>query len=50
MQKDIVWWDAEYKGTTIQVRSKDPWGAQNTAAVEMGVPKSRQKHIRVKKK
>lgn len=43
-------WDAEYRGTTVVVHAADSWKAKVVAAVELGVPKSREKHIRVKKR
>lgn len=49
MKGVITHWDAEYKGTSVVVKAVDPWGAQKAAAIEMGVPQSREKHIRVKK-
>ena len=45
----IVPWNAEYKGSSIVIKAIDPWGAQKAAAIEMGVPTSRQRHIVVKK-
>ena len=49
MKKLIVPWDASYKGSSVVVKAMDPWGAQKAAAIEMGVPTSRQRHIVVKK-
>ena len=49
MRKLIVSWNAEYKGSSIVVDAIDPWGAQKAAAIELGVPLSREKHIVVKK-
>ncbi len=42
-------WIAEYKGSTVTIYAKDGYIAKNKAAIEMGVPASRQKHIRIKK-
>lgn len=48
--KPSVLWNAEYKGTTVVVSAIYPGAAQTVAAIQMGVPKSREKHIRVQKK
>ena len=48
MSLQLKEWRAEYKGTTVTVKAKDLWRAKNHAAIELGVPSSRQKHIRMK--
>ena len=38
---------AEYMGQKTEVEAHNTWQAQSKAAIEMGIPKSREKHIHV---
>lgn len=47
---DKLKWVAEYKGSVATITARDSYAAKKLAAIEMGVPTSREKHIRLKRK